>query len=83
MQDVAGMVKGTAGKSEVKRITAILSAQRSLEKEVEKLKSQMAAKSADTIEEDVRTVDGGVSVVAKKWPWIIPRPCGIWRINSG
>jgi alanyl-tRNA synthetase len=64
VQDAAGMVKERP-ENLVKRITAILSAQRSLEKEVEKLKSQMAAKSADTIEEDVRTVDG-VSVVAKK-----------------
>ena len=64
VQDAAGMVKERP-ENLVKRITAILSAQRSLEKEVEKLKSQMAAKSADTIEEDVRTVDG-VNVVAKK-----------------
>nr|MDA3898701.1 DHHA1 domain-containing protein [Desulfobacteraceae bacterium] len=47
------------------RVQAILSGQKSLEKELEKLKSQIAAKSADNIEDDVQTVNG-IKVVAKK-----------------
>ena len=47
------------------RVKALLSSQRSLEKEVEKLKSQIAAKSADRIEDDIQTING-VKVVAKK-----------------
>jgi len=64
LQDSAGLVKERP-ENLAKRIEIILSAQKSLEKEVEKLKSRMAAKSADNIEEDVRVVDG-VNVVAKK-----------------
>jgi len=47
------------------RVEALLSSQKSLEKELEKLKSQIAAKSADNIEDDVRSVNG-INVVAKK-----------------
>ena len=47
------------------RVEALLSGQKSLEKELEKVKSQIAAKSADNIEDDVRSVNG-ISVVAKK-----------------
>jgi len=47
------------------RVEALLADQKSLEKELEKVKSQIAAKSADNIEADVRSVNG-ISVVAKK-----------------
>ncbi|MDA3897345.1 MAG: alanine--tRNA ligase, partial [Desulfobacteraceae bacterium] len=47
------------------RVESLLSGQKSLEKEMEKLKSQIAAKSADNIEDDVQTVNG-IKVVAKK-----------------
>jgi alanyl-tRNA synthetase len=47
------------------RVEALLSGQKVLEKELEKLKSQIAAKSADNIEDDVQIING-INVVAKK-----------------
>ena len=47
------------------RVEALLSGQKVMEKELEKLKSQIAAKSADNIEDDVQSVNG-IKVVAKK-----------------
>ncbi|MBC2714494.1 MAG: alanine--tRNA ligase [Desulfobacteraceae bacterium] len=47
------------------RVETLLNSQKSFEKELEKLKSQIAAKSADNIEDDVRSVNG-INVVAKK-----------------
>ena len=47
------------------RVEALLSGQKVLEKELEKLKSQIAAKSADNIEDDVQSING-INVVAKK-----------------
>ncbi len=47
------------------RVEALLSGQKAMEKELEKLKSKIAAKSADNIGDDVQTVNG-IKVVAKK-----------------
>jgi alanyl-tRNA synthetase len=47
------------------RVEALLSGQKVLEKELEKLKSQIAAKSAENIEDDVQSING-INVVAKK-----------------
>ncbi len=49
----------------ISRVETMLSSQKLLEKELEKVKSQIAAKSADNIEDDVRLVNG-INVVAKK-----------------
>jgi len=64
LHDVSGMVKdrpeGLAG-----RISTLLAGQKLLEKELEKVKSQLAARSTDNLNEDIRTVNG-IKVVAKK-----------------
>jgi len=49
----------------VERVEKILAAQKSLEKEVEKVKSKMAATSADHVEDEIRKIKG-VNVIAKK-----------------
>ncbi len=64
LNDTANLVKERP-ENLFKRVETMLSVQKSLEKELEKLKSQMAAKSADNIEEDVQSVNG-VNFVAKK-----------------
>ncbi|RJP87116.1 MAG: alanine--tRNA ligase [Desulfobacteraceae bacterium] len=47
------------------RISALLTGQKALEKELEKIKSQLAARSADNLDEDIRMVNN-IKVVAKK-----------------
>ncbi len=49
----------------VERIEKILAAQKSLEKELEKVKSKMAATSADHVEDEIRKING-INVIAKK-----------------
>ncbi|MDA8403149.1 MAG: alanine--tRNA ligase, partial [Desulfobacteraceae bacterium] len=64
LHDASGLVKDRP-EGVILRISALLSGQKLLEKELEKIKSQLAARSADTLNEDIRTVNG-VKVVAKK-----------------
>jgi len=64
LHDASNLVKERP-EGVVGRISALLSNQKALEKELEKVKSQLAARSADNLNEDIRTVNG-VKVVAKK-----------------
>ncbi|OQX25496.1 MAG: alanine--tRNA ligase [Desulfobacteraceae bacterium IS3] len=49
----------------VQRIEKLLSAQKSLEKELEKIKAKAAAVSAEKVEDEIRNING-VNVIAKK-----------------
>jgi len=64
MDDTARLLKERPGVVP-QRVEKMLSHQKSLEKEVEKLKVAIASKSADDIEADIKDVDG-VKVLAKK-----------------
>ncbi|MDO9263301.1 MAG: alanine--tRNA ligase, partial [Desulfosalsimonadaceae bacterium] len=64
LHDASNLVKERQ-EGVVGRISALLSNQKLLEKELEKVKSQLAARSTDNLNEDIRTVNG-VKVVAKK-----------------
>ena len=64
VQDAAGLLREKP-ETLVQRIEKSLAAQKSLEKELEKLKAKMAARSADSAEEEIKTVKG-VKVLAKK-----------------
>lgn len=64
LQDTANMVKDKPG-AVFGRVEKILSDYKVLEKELEKLKSKIASKSVESIEEDIQTIDG-IKVVAKK-----------------
>jgi len=64
VRDTAQMVKE---KPEVvpRRIEKILTDQKTLEKEIEKLKAQIAAKSTDDAKEEIKTING-IKVIVKK-----------------
>ena len=64
VRDAARLVKE---KPEVvpRRIEKILTDQKSLEKEIEKLKAQIAAKSTDDAKEEIKTING-IKVIVKK-----------------
>jgi alanyl-tRNA synthetase len=64
LHDASGIVKDRP-EGLVGRISALLSGQKALEKELEKVKSQLAARSTDNLNEDIREING-VKVVAKK-----------------
>lgn len=64
LHDASNLVKERP-EGVVGRISTLLSGQKALEKELEKVKSQLAAHSTDNLSEDIRTVNG-VKVVAKK-----------------
>ncbi len=64
VQEAAGLLREKP-ESLVSRVEKLLSAQKSLEKEIEKIKSKMAALSAEDSGEDIKTING-VTVVAKK-----------------
>jgi alanyl-tRNA synthetase len=63
-QDAAQLVKDKP-ESLVDRVESILARQKTLEKEIEKLKEHLASRSADQIEEEIRMIEG-VRVISKK-----------------
>jgi alanyl-tRNA synthetase len=64
LQDTANLLKE---KPELlyQRVETLISRQKTLEKEIETIKSQIAAKSADNIEDDIQSING-VNVVSKR-----------------
>ncbi|MGB9499462.1 MAG: alanine--tRNA ligase [Dissulfuribacterales bacterium] len=71
IQETSRILRRTAGlmkekpETVYKRVETLLTDQRSLEKELDAIKSKIAARSADKIEDDVRVVNG-INVIAKK-----------------
>ena len=66
VKDTANLLKETP-EAITKRIEKILSDLKSFEKEVEQLKLKIASKSADEVEDDIKSI-GGIKVLAKKVP---------------
>ncbi len=64
VNDTAGLIKENPAKI-VQKVERLLNENKKLEKQVEQLKAKIAVKSADTIEEDVKEING-VKVLAKK-----------------
>jgi len=64
VQEASGMLREKP-EGLVSRVEKLLSAQKALEKEIEKIKSKMAAQSAEDSGEDIKTING-VTVIAKK-----------------
>ncbi len=66
LQNAAGLVREKP-EALTQRIEKILLDQKMLEKEVEKLKAKIAAKSVDNVEDEFKTVNG-IKIVSKKVP---------------
>ncbi len=64
LRQTAGLIKEKP-EAVYKRVEILLADQRALEKELDAIKSKIAAKSADQIEDDIRLVNG-IKVIAKK-----------------